>query len=51
MSEPVPEEEQGGDPPCWAAQFADDEDGEADEEGDPAGQVPQKGPVRPTPRR
>jgi len=50
VSEPDPEEEQGGDPPCWAAQFAD-EDGEDEEEAGPAGQVPQKGPVRPTPRR
>lgn len=50
MSEPVPEEEQGGDPPCWAAQFADEEP-DGDEGGDPAGQVPQKGPDSPTPRR
>ena len=46
MSEPVPDEDQGGDPPCWAAQFADDP-GEQ-EAGD---QVPQKGPESPTPDR
>ena len=32
MTDEVPPEEQGGDPPCWAAQFADDE--AADEGGD-----------------
>ena len=31
MSEPVPPEEQGGDPPCWAAQFAEDDDGDSDD--------------------
>jgi hypothetical protein len=30
MSEEVPSEEQGGDPPCWAAQFADVEGDEED---------------------
>ncbi len=44
MTEPVPDEEQGGDPPCWAAQFADDEDAGED-------QVPQKGSESPTPDR
>jgi hypothetical protein len=32
--EPVPPEAQGGDPPCWAAQFADDDEGNGDEEED-----------------
>jgi hypothetical protein len=32
MSEPVGEEEHGGDPPCWAAQFADDEGEDEDED-------------------
>ena len=45
MSEPVPEEEQGGDPPCWAAQFAD-EDGDDEADGDPAGQDPEGPPTR-----
>ena len=27
VTEPFPSEEQGGDPPCWAAQFDDAEDG------------------------
>jgi len=41
MTEPVPEDEQGGDPPCWAAQFADAEEGDrpvdepADDVADP----------------
>jgi hypothetical protein len=32
MTESVPPEEQGGDPPCWAAQFADDEGDDEDGE-------------------
>ena len=37
MSEPVPEEELGGDPPTWAAQFADAEgcDEPSDADGAP----------------
>jgi hypothetical protein len=45
VSELVPEEEQGGDPPCWAAQFADEE-GEDEEEEGPAGQDPETPPTR-----
>ena len=36
MTEALPPEEEGGDPPCWAAQFAelDDEDvGDEPDEG------------------
>jgi hypothetical protein len=34
MSEGVPPEEQGGDPPCWAAQFDDSDEGDPDPEAD-----------------
>jgi hypothetical protein len=34
VSEPVPEEEQGGDRPCWADQFADPDEDEQDDGGD-----------------
>ena len=40
MNEPLLPDDEGGDPPCWAAQFADDEDdgeGEPDEPPDPEG--------------
>jgi len=36
MTDRVPPEEQGGDPPCWAEQFAD-EDGADREPGEPGG--------------
>ncbi len=49
MSEPVPEEEQGGDPPCWAVQFADEDSGQEGDGG--SRQVPQKGPESPAPDR
>ena len=36
MTDAVPPEDQGGDPPCWAEQFADLDEDDGCGSGDPA---------------